>query len=216
MNPLFSADLLRSLPIIGILRGFTAIQMEQIVQATIRGGLQNLEITMNSPDAPQQIRAAIGISQGRLNVGAGTVLNLELLNQALEAGASFIVTPSIDAEVISACVERGVPIFPGAFTPTEVVRAWELGANMVKIFPAEVVGPGYIRALKAPLPQIKLLPTGGVDLKTLPEFRKAGADGFGIGSPLFNRGRVEAGDWAWVENQCKAFAEIYRSERISG
>jgi len=82
---------------------------------------------------------------------------------------------------------------------------------MVKIFPAECVGPGYIRALKAPLRHIKLLPTGGVDLKTLPDFLKAGADGFGIGSPLFDRQRVEARDWTWVEAQCRAFAEVYRA-----
>jgi 2-dehydro-3-deoxyphosphogluconate aldolase/(4S)-4-hydroxy-2-oxoglutarate aldolase len=93
---------------------------------------------------------------------------------------------------------------------SEVVRAWDLGAMMVKIFPAESVGPNYIRALKAPLPHIKLLPTGGVDLETLPAFLKAGADGFGIGSPLFNRQRVESGDWTWVEAQCRAFAEAHR------
>src|SRR6266571_7279320 len=86
----------------------------------------------------------------------------------------------------------------------------DLGAMMVKVFPAESVGPGYVRALKAPLPHIKLLPTGGVDLKTLPDFLKAGADGFGIGSPLFDRQRVESCDWTWVEAQCRAFAEAYR------
>ena len=210
MNASFSSALFQELPIVGILRGFTLGQMTEIVRAALRGGLRNLEITMNTPGAPRQLREAVTVAEGRLNIGAGTVLNLELLEQALAAGAAFVVTPTVEPKVTAECVNRKVPVFPGALSPTEVVRAWELGAMMVKIFPAECVGPNYIRALKAPLPHIKLLPTGGVDLKTFPDFRKAGADGFGIGSPLFDRQRVEAGDWTWIEAQCRAFAEVYR------
>ncbi len=150
------------------------------------------------------------IAEGRLNVGAGTVINLELLDEAVRAGAAFVVTPTVEPKIITECVNQKMPVFPGAFSPTEVVRAGDLGAMMVKVFPAESVGPNYIRALKVPLPHIKLLPTGGVDLKTLPDFLKAGADGFGIGSPLFDRQRVESRDWTWVEAQCRAFAEAYR------
>ena len=210
MNALFSRSLFQELPIVGILRGFTLGQMAEIVRAAFRGGLRNLEITMNSPDAARLLRETVTVAEGRLNIGAGTVTSLELLDQALVAGATFVVAPTVEPKVITECVNRKIPVFPGAFTPTEIVRAWDLGATMVKIFPAESVGPGYIRALKAPLPHIKLLPTGGVDLKTLPEFLKAGADGFGIGSPLFDRQRVEACDWKWIEAQCRAFAETYR------
>ena len=210
MNPSFSAALFQELPIVGILRGFTLVQMRKIVQAALRGGLRNIEITMNTPGAASQLREAVAVAEGRGNIGAGTVINPELLDQALGAGAAFVVTPTVEPKVIVECVNQKVPVFPGAFSPTEVVRAWDLGATMVKIFPAECVGPNHIRALKAPLPHIKLLPTGGVDLKTLADYLKAGADGFGIGSPLFDRQRVESGDWTWVEAQCRAFAEAYR------
>ena len=207
----FSSQIFQQLPIVGILRGFTLGQVTQIVHAAVRGGLRNVEITMNSPDAARQLREAVTVAEGQLNIGAGTVINLELLDQALVAGAAFVVTPTLEPKVIAECVNQKIPVFPGAFSPTEIIRAWDLGAMMVKVFPAESVGPNYIRALKAPLPHIKLLPTGGVDLKTLPAFLKAGADGFGIGSPLFDRQRVESCDWAWVEAQCRAFAEVYRA-----
>jgi 2-dehydro-3-deoxyphosphogluconate aldolase / (4S)-4-hydroxy-2-oxoglutarate aldolase len=209
----FSKDLFGEFPIVGILRGFSSAQVSQIVAAAIRGGLRNLEVTMNTPDACEQIHSALDQSEGRLNIGAGTVLNLDLLSRALDAGASFIVTPTVSSDVINRCVKQGIPVFPGALSPSEVMRAWELGATMVKIFPAEAVGPGYIRAVKAPLSQVKLLPTGGVDLKSFAEFMAAGADGFGIGSPLFDRNRIEAADWAWVENQCRAFRDLYRQKR---
>jgi 2-dehydro-3-deoxyphosphogluconate aldolase/(4S)-4-hydroxy-2-oxoglutarate aldolase len=144
-------------------------------------------------------------------IGAGTVLNLELLQRALAAGATFIVTPVVNVEVIEECVRRKIPVFPGAYSPTEIMRAWELGATMVKVFPAETLGPSYVKAIKAPLPQVKLMPTGGVDLKTLGAYKKAGADGFGVGGPLFDRARVEAGDWNWIETQCRAFVKAYNS-----
>ena len=215
MKASFSSAWFQQLPIVGILRGFTLGQVTEIVRAALRGGLRNLEITMNTPEAVRQLREAVIVAEGRLNIGAGTVINLDLLEQALAAGASFVVTPTIEPKVVTACVQRQIPVFPGALSPTEIVRAWELGAAMVKIFPAETVGPGYIRALKAPLPHIKLLPTGGVDLKTLPDFVKASADGFGIGGPLFDRQRIESGDWEWVEARCRAFAETYRQALLT-
>lgn len=200
-----------TLPIVGILRGFTNLQVAGVVKAALAGGLRNLEITMGSPDTPAQIREARGVVGDKMCVGAGTVLSLELLEKALEAGASFIVTPVVNVDVIEECVRRKAPVFPGAYSPTEILKAWELGATMVKVFPAETLGPGYIKAIKAPLPHVKLMPTGGVDLKTIGAYRKAGADGFGVGSPLFDRARVEAGDWNWVEAQCRAFLDAYSS-----
>jgi 2-dehydro-3-deoxyphosphogluconate aldolase/(4S)-4-hydroxy-2-oxoglutarate aldolase len=206
MNPAFSFDV----PIVGILRGFTNVQAERIVETALRGGLRNLEITMGPAETPQQIRRARELVNGGLNVGAGTVLNLQSLDRALSAGASFIVTPIVNEEVIAECVRGKIPVFPGAYSPAEILVAWELGATMVKVFPAETLGPAYIRSIKAPLPQVKLMPTGGVDLKTLPAFIKAGADGFGVGGPLFDRARVEAGDYAWIEEQCRAFVNLFR------
>lgn len=201
----------RELPIIGILRGFSTPQAAQTVRAAIRGGLKNLEITMGSDCAVEQIREARTIAETRMTIGAGTVLNLAALENALNAGAEFIVTPIANLDVIQECVRRNVPVFPGAFTPTEIVRAWEAGASVVKIFPAETLGPNYIKALKAPFPNIKLMPTGGVDLKTLSAFVKAGADAFGVGSPMFDRARIESGDWNWVEARCRAFVREYQA-----
>ena len=210
MNGSFSVKLFQELPVVGILRGFKTDLLADIVGAAIRGGLRNIEITMNTPDAARQIQDAIALAEGRLNVGAGTVINGQRLDEALAVGASFVVTPTVDPQIIGECVKRQIPVFPGAFSPTEVVSAWELGATMVKIFPAETLGSGHIRALKAPLPHIKLMPTGGVDLKTLPAFLEAGADGFGVGSPLFDRDRIASRDWVWLEARCRAFAETYR------
>lgn len=213
MKTSFSNELFQELPIVGILRGFASDLLPEILGAAIRGGLRNIEITMNTPGAGQQIREAVVLAESRLNIGAGTVINRQLLDEALAAGASFVVTPTVEPAIIRECVQGKIPVFPGAFSPTEIVTAWELGATMVKVFPAESLGPGYIRSVKAPLPHIKLLPTGGVDLKTLSAFLKAGADGFGVGSPLFDRGRIESRDWPWLEARCREFAETYRQAR---
>jgi 2-dehydro-3-deoxyphosphogluconate aldolase/(4S)-4-hydroxy-2-oxoglutarate aldolase len=196
---------------VGILRGTGEAQLEDILAATLDGGLANIEITMNTPGAARQITRAVEIVNGRMNVGAGTVTDLRLLEEALAAGASFIVTPTISEPVIRRCVELGVPVFPGAFSPTEISRAWDLGAKMVKIFPADTLGPSYIKNLKGPFPNMKLMPTGGVRLETIANFAKAGADGFGIGSPLFKAERLAAQDWAWVAEQTRKLLEALRN-----
>jgi len=212
MSASFSIELFKQLPIVGILRGLPDAKLPPVVAAVRDGGLTNLEITMNTPGAADQIRAACAIAGPALNIGAGTVTDLGLLDEALAAGASFIVTPTLSAQVIERCVELKVPVFPGAFTPTEIARAWDLGATMVKVFPAEVLGPAYIRSVKAPLPHVRLMPTGGVDLSTLPAYVKAGADAFGVGSPLFRAERIAAEDWESVRQQCLALATAWRAQ----
>ena len=197
--------------LIGILRGFGARQVEALVPVCQRGGLGHLEITMNSPEAAGSIRLARGLAGEALRIGAGTVVDERQLDEALAAGARFIVTPVVNPTIIRRCVAAGVPIFPGAFSPSEIVQAWELGATMVKVFPADQLGPAFIKNVKAPLPHIKLLPTGGVTLASLPAYAKAGADGFGVGSPLFDARRIRAGDWSWLEQQCRAFVNAAQS-----
>jgi 2-dehydro-3-deoxyphosphogluconate aldolase/(4S)-4-hydroxy-2-oxoglutarate aldolase len=211
MKAAFSDELFQKMPIVGILRGCPLEKLRPIVEAFQEGGLFNLEITMNSTAAAEQIKVARGISGGGLNIGAGTVTSLMLLEQALAAGATFIVTPTVSVPVIKHCVQNGVPVFPGAFSPTEILQAWELGATMVKVFPAEVLGASYIKNIKAPLPHVRLMPTGGVDQNSLSAFAKAGADAFGIGSPLFRPERVAANDWEWLRNQCRGFVEAFRT-----
>lgn len=201
----FSWARFEACPIVGILRGFEQRLLPGIVRATIAGGLTSLEITMNSPDARGQIEAAVRWAGSQLNIGAGTVLDRAQLDDALAAGASFIVTPNLSAEVVRSCLARKIPVFPGTFTPQEVARAAELQVPWVKVFPADVLGPSHLGALKRCVPSMKLLATGGVTLDTLAAYLEAGADGFGIGSPLFELARVRAEDWGWLEKRCQAF-----------
>lgn len=210
----FRKDLFEQRPIVGILRGFPLEMVEPLVEAVRDGGLTSLEVTMNSVGAAEQIRRAIAVGENRMNIGAGTVTTLDRLEEALEAGANFIVTPTLVLPVIARCVELKVPVFPGAFTPSEISLAWDLGATLVKVFPAEVLGPAFLRAVKAPLPHIRLMPTGGVDLHTIGAYLQAGADAVGIGSPLFKADRVACCDWHWLRDRAAAFVEAYirRSE----
>jgi len=211
MNGKFSHERFDALPLVGILRGFRDDQVAAITEACVKGGLANLEITMNTAGAPDQIRAAIETAQGRMNIGAGTVTSIERLESALEAGASFIVTPAVIPSVIEACREQNLPIIPGAFTPTEVWQAWNAGAKMVKLFPADLGGPNYVKALKGPYPEIKLMATGGVSLDTIEGYLRAGVDGFGLGGPLFLHDKIDAGEWDWVAEQIRLHREIYEA-----
>jgi 2-dehydro-3-deoxyphosphogluconate aldolase/(4S)-4-hydroxy-2-oxoglutarate aldolase len=206
----FNWDRFHDVPVVGILRGFSSREIEGALVAARNGGLTTVEITMDTPGVDDVLRRAIAQHSGALNLGAGTVTSLTILESALRAGAQFIVTPTLVPAVIARCLALGVPIFPGALSPTEIAGAWDAGASMVKVFPADALGPGFIRAVKREFTEIRLLPTGGVDLLTLPALREAGADGFGVGSPLFHADRVRAGDWKWVGARCQSFCDAVR------
>ena len=210
MRNQFNWSLFEDLPIIGILRGYSADQVEKIVKHSGNGGLRNIEITMNSKNATDLILLARKTAQETMNVGAGTVCTLRDLDSALSAGATFIVMPIVNPDVIRTCKKEGVPVIPGGFTPTEIYNAWHLGADMVKVFPANQFGPGYIKDIKGPLNKIKLVPTGGVNMDNLQDYIQCGAYGFGVGSPLFHKDRVAAGDWSWVQRQAEGFVDTYR------
>jgi 2-dehydro-3-deoxyphosphogluconate aldolase/(4S)-4-hydroxy-2-oxoglutarate aldolase len=130
-----------------------------------------------------------------LNIGAGTVCNLKDLKVALSAGSQFIVTPIIDKKVIRKCVKEDIPIFPGAYTPTEIYKAWKWGASIVKVYPATSLEPKFIKDVKAPLNQIKLLPTGGINLENLSDFMRVGSEVLGVGGQLFDKQLIEKEDW---------------------
>jgi len=214
MKNLFNWTLFEELPVIGILRGYSVEQVKKIVQYSGKGGLKNIEITMNSKNASDQIMEAKEVARDTMNVGAGTVCTLKDLDSALSAGATFIVTPIVNPDVIQACKKENVPVIPGGFSPTEIYNAWQLGADMVKVFPANRFGPGYIKDIKGPLSDIKLVVTGGVNLDNFQDYIDYGSYGFGVGSPLFNKERVEAGDWGWVQQQARLFAEIYDKQTL--
>jgi 2-dehydro-3-deoxyphosphogluconate aldolase/(4S)-4-hydroxy-2-oxoglutarate aldolase len=174
--------------IVAILRGCAPERVMDIVAALAEGGVRLLEITLNSPGALDLIRRVAGTMGDRLLVGAGTVVTPEEAELAIDAGAKFILSPSLDVETIQVTKELGAVSVPGAFTATEILMAWRNGADIVKVFPASV-GASYLRDLRGPLPQIRLMPTGGVNLNNIREFRAAGAVAYGIGSALVPAGQ---------------------------
>ena len=205
MNGRFEGSVFRDFPAVGIMRNMPSQRVAALAAAALAGGLTTLEVTVNSPDAMGLISRLREQFDAQLNVGAGTVCNLADLERALAAGAEFIVTPIMSPEVIAACRARAVPIACGAFTPTEIYRAWELGADWVKIFPADSVGPAYVKALRGPFPTLPLMPTGGVTLATVGAWRAAGATALGIGSPLFPADLVQRQDWPALTAHVAAF-----------
>ncbi|HTI91306.1 MAG TPA: bifunctional 4-hydroxy-2-oxoglutarate aldolase/2-dehydro-3-deoxy-phosphogluconate aldolase [Puia sp.] len=169
--------------IVAILRGCNPANIVEISQALYEGGIRLLEITLNSPgalDAIQQVASQFG---DRMVIGAGTVLTVDEANAAVTAGARFILSPSLDVELVRFTRDLGAVSVPGAFTATEILTAYRAGANIVKVFPASV-GPAYFRDIRGPLPQIPLMPTGGVSMDNIRDFQKAGAVAFGVGSAL--------------------------------
>lgn len=180
----FSWKLFDESPVVGIVRGLPKNVIYKIVDNYIDAGLNTIEITMNTPSAVEIIKN-LRKKKSSLNVGAGTVCSMEDLKRSLDAGAQFIVTPIINEEVIDKCVDLKVPIFPGAFTPTEIYKAWSLGASAVKLFPATQLGVQYIKDILGPLNVVKLLPTGGVSKSNIKEFMNVGAKGVGMGGSLF-------------------------------
>lgn len=210
----FSWPQFAKVPVIGIVRGLTFDEIMKILPVYISAGLTTIEITMNTASAKEIIRYAVDNYAGKLNIGAGTVCNEKDLKEAIQAGAQFIVTPILNSKVINECVKTGVPIFPGAFTPTEIYQAWEQGASMVKVYPATSLGPDYIKDVKAPLNQIKLLPTGGVALENMSAFMKAGADGLGIGGQLFNKELIKSQNWDALETHFNKFSSYFTADQI--
>jgi 2-dehydro-3-deoxyphosphogluconate aldolase/(4S)-4-hydroxy-2-oxoglutarate aldolase len=203
----FSWDLFNRMPVIGIIRNMSLDDFMQVLPLFTDVGLSTIEITMNTPNAEELIRYAVENHQGKLNVGAGTVCKKNDLKKALDAGAQFIVTPIVRKKLIRYCIEHEIPIFPGAFSPTEIYKAWTWGAPMIKVFPAKTLGPDYIRDVKAPLDQVKLLPTGGIGLDNIESFKKAGADGFGVGGPLFKKDLIKEKDWSGLKQHFASFVD---------
>ncbi|WP_207508769.1 bifunctional 4-hydroxy-2-oxoglutarate aldolase/2-dehydro-3-deoxy-phosphogluconate aldolase [Telluribacter humicola] len=206
----FSWPLFSRTPLIGILRHVPQDILEQIIPIYLDAGLTTLEVTMNSEGVEDMIRYVRQHYPTQLIVGAGTVCNQDDLQRALDAGAQFIVTPIINRDVIKACVNVGIPIFPGAYTPTEIYEAWSLGATMVKVFPATSLGPDFIKDVKAPFSQIKLMPTGGVSLDNIGQFLWAGADGLGVGSQLFDKKMIKNKDWDALRRHFDSYVKALR------
>jgi 2-dehydro-3-deoxyphosphogluconate aldolase/(4S)-4-hydroxy-2-oxoglutarate aldolase len=181
------------------------------VEALLDGGVCAVEVTFNSRGVLDMLRAIDDAFGQRVLLGAGTVLDLDAAEQALGAGARFIVSPHIDPSLVRTLAARGVPTIPGALTATEVVTAWQAGASVVKLFPAGSVGIGYLKDLRGPLNDVPLLPTGGVTLDNAADFVQAGAWGLGVGSALVDARVVAAGDFAELERRARGFAAAVAS-----
>jgi 2-dehydro-3-deoxyphosphogluconate aldolase/(4S)-4-hydroxy-2-oxoglutarate aldolase len=199
--------------IIAVVRAESGERLARVVEALAEGGVTAAEITFTVPDAVEVIRTVRQALGDRVVLGAGTVLDPETARAALLAGAEYIVAPTVNLDVIRLCRRYDKAVMPGAFTPTEVLAAWEAGADVVKIFPAEVGGPGYLKALRGPLPQVRLMPTGGVDLTTAEAFLKAGACCLGVGGSLVDAKAVAAGDFGRLRELASQYAAIVRRHR---
>ena len=189
--------------VVAVIRMKDAARLADVAAALGRGGVKALEVTMTVPGAVEIIREMARTKAPGTLVGAGTVLDAGTATDVIAAGADFVVSPTSDMETIRACRDAGVLVAPGAFTPTEIVAAWRAGADIVKVFPATSLGPQYFRDLRGPLPQVRLMPTGGVTVENAREFLAAGAAAVGIGTALVDAKAVEAGDWAALEERAR-------------
>lgn len=199
--------------IVAVIRSRDSQQLVEVARALADGGVTCLEITMTVPDALDvlhRVRHSLG---DRVLLGAGTVLDAETARAVLLAGAEYIVAPTLNLEVIRLCRRYSKLVMPGAFTPTEILAAWEAGADIVKVFPADVVGPAFFKAVRAPLPQVRLMPTGGVNLSTAADFLKAGACCLGVGAQLVEPKAVADRDFDRLRSLARQYVDVVRRTR---
>ena len=209
-----SLNIIRDVGLVPIVRTAFPEDALRAAEAIIAGNIGIAEITMTVPNAIQVMEQVTERYGDRVLLGAGTILDAESCRAALLAGAQFIVTPSLNLQVIEMARRYSKPCFPGALTPTEVVTAWQAGADMVKIFPCGPVGgPQYIKALKGPFPQIEFIPTGGVNLETTPQFISAGASAVAVGSELVDLKALREGKLEVITTRARQFLEAVRSGR---
>lgn len=200
--------------IIAIIRGVSKDKLIPLAEALYRGGIRLLEITysangrVSDEDTAESIKALSTHFEGRMHIGAGTVLTKKQVELTAQAGGKFIISPNVDEEVITATVKLGLVSMPGALTPSEICQAHKYGADFVKLFPISDLGAGYVKAVKAPLSHIKLLAVGGITDENMSEYLNAGVCGFGIGSSLTDKKMIEAGDWDGITELAKRYTAV--------
>lgn len=193
--------------VVAIMRAKSADQLLEAAEAVLAGGVKAIEVTMTTPGALDVIRQAVSKFGSDVLFGVGSVLDPETARSAMLAGAQFVVCPTLNIKTIEICNRYSVPVMPGAYTPTELLTAWEAGASIVKVFPASAGGPAYIKAIKAPLPHIRLAAVGGVDLNNTADFIHAGVDIVGVGGELVSQKLLDARDFASITERAKRFRE---------
>lgn len=205
MNKTEKLNLIRETGVIAIMRARSSGQLIAAADAIKAGGVRVIEVTMTTPGALDVIAEATKRYGDDVLFGAGSVLDTETARAAILAGAGFIVAPTLSVPVVALCNRYSIPVMPGIFTPTEALTAWEAGADMVKLFPASVGGPALVKAVRAPLPQLDIVPVGGVNLDTAVDFIKNGAAALGVGSSLVNQQLLDAGDMDELTRRAAAF-----------
>src|SRR5213078_2477858 len=197
--------------VVAVIRAKSKDVLLDIANALLAGGVPAIEVTMSTPKAIAGIEMLADKLGDKAIVGVGTCLDAATARDAIAAGAQFVVSPAFDPQVVETTRRYGTISVPGAYTPTEILRAWTAGADVVKVFPSTGLGPTYFRDLLAPLPQIKLTPTGGVDLKNVGEWIKAGAVFVGAGSSLVTKDAMSNGDWNSVQTNARAFVDAIKT-----
>ncbi len=207
---------IRETGIVPVIRAASEDEARKLIEAILAGGISIFEVTMTVPNAVSLIKSLVADFGDQAIIGAGTVLDTEMAQNCLAAGAKFVVSPTLNLSVIETCRREKVAVFPGALTPTEIVAAWQAGADAVKIFPANAVGgASYLKAIKATLPNIELMPTGGVTLATIGDFIRAGAIAVGVGSDLADTKAISAGEAEKVTQTARLYLEAVREARVS-
>ena len=201
--------------VVAVIRAKSESQLLDIAKALRDGGVLGIEVTMTTPKAIKGIEKLADMMGNEIVVGVGTILEAATCADAIHAGAQFVVSPVFNPAVVETTRRLGRISIPGAYTPTVIITAWSAGADIVKVFPATTLGPGYFKDLLAPMPYLKLTPTGGVDAKTTPEFIKAGAVCVGAGSALVSKAALEKNDWADITAKAKQFADAVKTARAS-
>ena len=198
-------------PVLGIIRGVTGESLEGVMGAVISGGLRFVEVTLNTPNAPALIEKASNSFSDSLCIGAGTVLSPADAQMAVTAGAQFIVAPTLNEEVAEYCKKKHLPYFPGALTPTEIEKAWNAGATLVKVFPASEMGPEYFRVVKGPFEKIGLLAVGGLGPENISEYLSAGADAVALGGSILSPSRMRNKEFDLIQKEIEVFLLAVRN-----
>jgi len=215
LSRLTTRETLLDCGVIAVVRLPRAADLHRVAEALAAGGVRGIELTLTTPGALEAIRELGGPGGlgARCVIGAGTVLGPDAARQVMDAGARFVVSPVFAPDVVAACRERDVVVMPGAFTPTEILRAWDAGADVVKVFPSSILGPRYFRDVLAPLPHVRLTPTGGVTLENVGDWIEAGAAAVGVGGALVDPVLVAAGDWEALTARARDYVERVAAAR---
>ncbi|WP_078429241.1 bifunctional 4-hydroxy-2-oxoglutarate aldolase/2-dehydro-3-deoxy-phosphogluconate aldolase [Alkalihalobacterium alkalinitrilicum] len=201
---------LKEYRLVAIIRGIETSSAVPVADAIHAGGVHLIEVTMNTDDAPQMISKLVDSSNGKMYIGAGTVLNKEMAKEAIAAGAQYLITPNVDEDVIKFGLERGIDVLPGVMTPTEIVKAYNAGAKMVKVFPSSSLGVSHLKELQGPLGHIPMVAVGGVNIDNVKSFFKAGAVAVGVGSSLIKKEAITQGNFDLLTQSANAFMQTIK------